>query len=273
MRGLGRSAQACPLPTLTDTTPDAKSFLDTLNAFCTVLSIKVYRMHQDGLPRVPTLPCLDHEAMLHEGIDPHIAAYTKDGSDQLHEVVFIPATRRLDVEVASTMGECTDASQRAFMEELRRRFPGFTVKLSYPSRLRGEYRVVNACRAHVSLRDVLLGPDLDKTKQSIDRLQIISSLMEKQSRSASWGARTVMTPLIAVAGFITYEVLGTLAGSLNPSALSLIRYVAITAVGSFFLYYGVKAVQLTEMANRVWKRSTEYNLILSERRRLERSAR
>jgi hypothetical protein len=252
---------------------DAKGFLDTLSGFCTVLSIKVYRMSQDGLPPVPTLPCLDHEAMLHEGIDPHIAAYTKDASDNLHEVVFIPAARRLDVEVASTMGECTKASQDAFMEELRRRFPGFAVKLSYPSRLRGEYRVVNACRAHVSLRDVLVGTDLDKTNQSIDRLQTISSLMEKQSRSASWGARTVMTPLIAVAGFITYEVLGTLAGSLDPSVLSVVRYVAITAVGSFFLYYGVKAVQLTEMANRVWKRSTEYHLILAERRRLERSPR
>ena len=256
-----------------DTTSDAKGFLDTLNTFCTVLSIKVYRMSQDGLPNIPTLPCLDHEAMLHEGIDPHIAAYAKDAADHLHEVVFIPAARRLDVEVASTMGECTEASQRAFMEELRRRFPGFTVKLSHPSRLRGEYRVVNACRAHVSLRDVLLGSDLDKTKQSIDRLQTISSLMEKQSRSASWGARTVMTPLVAVAGFLTYEVLGTLAGSLSPSFISFFRYAAITVVGAFFLYYGVKAVQLTEMANRVWKRSTEYNLILAERRRLERGPR
>jgi hypothetical protein len=35
-----------------------------------------------------------------------------------------------------------------------------------------------------------------------------------------------------------------------------------------FLYYGMKAVQLTEMSNRVWKRTAEYNLILSERKRL-----
>ena len=42
-------------------------------------------------------------------------------------------------------------------------------------------------------------------------------------------------------------------------------------MGGFFLYYGVKAVQLTEMGNRVWKRSAEYGLILSERRRLGRS--
>ena len=31
-----------------------------------------------------------------------------------------------------------------------------------------------------------------------------------------------------------------------------------------FLYYGLKAVQLTEMSNRVWKRTAEYNLILGD---------
>jgi hypothetical protein len=39
-------------------------------------------------------------------------------------------------------------------------------------------------------------------------------------------------------------------------------------LGLAFLYYGLKAVQLTGMANRVWKRAAEYNLILQERRRL-----
>jgi len=42
-------------------------------------------------------------------------------------------------------------------------------------------------------------------------------------------------------------------------------------LGAYFLYYGLKAVQLTEMANRVWKRSAEYGLILSERRRIGRT--
>jgi hypothetical protein len=140
-----------------------------------------------------------------------------------------------------------------------------------PSRLRGEYRVGNACRAHVSLRDVLLGDDLDKTRASVDRLQLISSLMEKQSRSASWGARTVMAPLVAVAGFLSYAVLGTLSARLDAGWIAVIRYGVVTAVGTFFLYYGVKAVQLTEMANRVWKRSAEYGLILNERRRLARA--
>ncbi len=246
----------------------AQQFLDSLSEFTTVLAIKLYRMQLDRPPGVPVLPCLDHEAMLHDGIDPHTAAYAQDAGGHLHEAVFIPDARRLDVEVASTLGECTPESQEQFVAELRRRFPVYTVRLVQPSRLRGEYRVMKACRAQVSLRDVLLGDNLDRTKASVDRLQLISSLMEKQSRSASWGARTVMTPLIAVAGFLTYEVLGSLAGSLGDAALSAIRYAVIAVVGGVFLYYGVKAVQLTEMANRVWKRTAEYSLILSERRKL-----
>ena len=247
----------------------AQQFLDSLSEFSTVLAIKLYRMQLERPPGVPVLPCLDHEAMLHEAIDPHTAAYVEDAGGHLHEAVFIPDAQRLDVEVASTIGECTPASQEQFMDELRRRFPAYTVRLSPPSRLRGEYRVMNACRAQVSLRDVLLGTNLEQTKASVDRLQLISSLMEKQSRSASWGARTVMTPLIAVAGFLTYEVLGTLGQSLGDTAISAIRYVVIAIVGGIFLYYGVKAVQLTEMANRVWKRTAEYSLILNERRKLK----
>jgi hypothetical protein len=247
---------------------DVQRFFDTLNGFCSVLAVKLYRLRLDAPPRVPVLPCLDHEAMLHEGIAPHAAAYVQDRSGDLHEVVYIPEPRRLDVEVASTLGECSRQSQDRFVADLKERFTGCTVRVVSPSRLRGEHRVGNACRAHVSLRDVLIGADLDRTKACVDRLLMISSLMEKQSRSASWGARTVMTPLVAVAGFLSFEVLGTLNARLDAGLISVIRYIVVTVVGGIFLYYGVKAVQLTEMANRVWKRSTEYGLILNERRRL-----
>jgi hypothetical protein len=248
---------------------NAQKFIDELSTFTKVLAIKLYRMQLDRPAGVPVLPCLDHEAMLHEGIAPHTAAYVQDADGHLHEVVYVPDERRLDVEMASTMGECTDASRDQFMAELRHRFQGYAVKLAKPSRVRGEYRVVNACRAQVTLRDVLLGDNLDRTKASVDRLQTISSLMEKQSRSASWGARTVMTPIVAVAGFLTYELLGAMrGGSLSDTTISAVRYAVITVVGGLLLYYGVKAVQLTEMANRVWKRTAEYSLILSERRKL-----
>ena len=37
-----------------------------------------------------------------------------------------------------------------------------------------------------------------------------------------------------------------------------------------FVYYGLKAVHLTQMADRVWKRAAEYSIIVSERQRLRR---
>lgn len=78
-----------------------------------------------------------------------------------------------------------------------------------------------------------------------------------------------MTPLVAVAGFVSYETLSALGGIFTAPVLSFARILVVTLVGGLFLYWGVKAVQLTEMANRVWKRSTEYSLILAERRRLK----
>jgi hypothetical protein len=247
---------------------DGQRFLDTVSRFSTVLAVKLYRLELDTDVSIPVLPCLDHEAMLHEGIAPHAAAYVQDADGDLHEVVYIPAARRLDIEVASTMGECSSASRKRFIENLKAAFPYHSVRVIRPSHVRGGYRVVAACRAQVSLRDVLLGSDLDKARNAVDRLQTISSIMEKESRVASWGARTVMTPLVAVAGFLSYEILGAFSAQIGSAVSSLLRYTVVGLVGGFFLYYGLKAVQLTEMANRIWKRSAEYGLILNERRRL-----
>ena len=58
--------------------------------------------------------------------------------------------------------------------------------------------------------------------------------------------------------------------SVGSLTLTWLRYSIIGALGAVFLYYGLKAVQLTEMANRVWKRTAEYTLILAERKRLGR---
>jgi hypothetical protein len=129
--------------------------------------------------------------------------------------------------------------------------------------------VAAACRAQVTLRDVLLGPDMLRVKSGVDRLQTIASLMEKQSRAASWGVRTVSGPLVAAGGVIVYLVFGVLTFGMSESAVAITRYLLIGLLGGWFLYYGVKAVQLTEMSNRVWKRTAEYNLILAERKRLE----
>jgi hypothetical protein len=252
---------------------NCQQLLQTLATFSRVLAVKLYRLRLDQPSTVPVLPCLDHEAMLHSArIDPHAAAYVQDESGDLHELVFVPDARRIDVDVVSTMGENTAASRERFVATLEERFPGFAIRIAGPSWLRGDRRVAEACRAQVTLRDVLTGADIDRIKASVDRLGTISSLMEKESRVASWGARTVMAPLVAVVGFASFQLLGALAPSLGAQSVAGLRYATVGAVGAFFLYYGLKAVHLTEMANRVWKRTAEYGLILSERRRLGKSS-
>jgi hypothetical protein len=243
---------------------DSRAFLDALGELGEILAIKRYRLRLEPLPPVPVLPCLDHEALLHEGIAPHIAAYVRDRTGDLHEAVWTPKERRIDVDVASTINECTPESHASFIAALAKRFADHDVHATPVSWLRGDRRVADACRAQVTLREVLTGPDLGRTRTAVDRLQVISSLMEKESRVASWGARTIMTPFLALVGLLVIWSLGAQAGAWW---VVVSRYV-LTLAGAFFLYAGLKAVHLTEMANRVWKRSAEYGLILSERRRL-----
>jgi hypothetical protein len=248
---------------------DARQSLEALKPFGPVLAIKLYRLTLDPAPAVPTLPCLDHEAMLHETVPPHAAAYVQDASSgDLHELVFIPATQRIEVDAVSTWGEHSAASQERMLAWLAERFRGHSVRVKGPSWWRGERRVAVACRAQVSLRDVLIGHDTATVKSQIDRLQTIASLMEKQSRVASWGVRTITGTVLAAAAFILFAIFGFLTPTLGEIGVTYLRYALISVLGAIFLYYGMKAVQLTEMSNRVWKRTAEYNLILSERKRL-----
>ena len=258
-------------PPASGTVNAPERFLLALGEFSTVLCIKLYRLGLESTPAaIPILPCLDHEAMLHEGIEPHAAAYVQDRGGDLHEVVYIPDGKRIDVDTVSTLGERSQGAHDRLIGELRSRFPDCTVREIGPSWVRGDLRVAKACRAQVTLRQVLLGDDLETTKVAVDRLQTISTLMEKHSRVTSWGARTVMTPLLALAGFLTYQGLASFDLSPEYEWIASLRYVVVGLLGAYFLYYGLKAVQLTEMANRVWKRSAEYGLILTERRRLRR---
>jgi len=247
----------------------ARQSLDALRSFGPVLAIKLYRLTLEPTPAVPILPCLDHEAMLHETVAPHAAAYVQDASSgDLHELVFIPASRRIEVDTVSTWGENSAASHQRLLTMLAERFREHTVRVKGPSWWRGERRVAHACRAQVSLRDVLIGTDVATVKAQIDRLQTIASLMEKQSRVASWGVRTVTGTALAAAAFVLFAAFGFLTPSLGESGVTYLRYALISVLGAIFLYYGMKAVQLTEMSNRVWKRTAEYNLILTERKRL-----
>ena len=251
---------------------EGRQLIDALSGFGAVLAIKLYRLSRGDTPDLPTLPCLDHEAMLHSGIPPHAAAYVQEtGSGDLHEVVWYPGTRRVQIDTVSTWGEHTAESRQRLMALVRERFPHHRLDVHGPSWWRGERRVAEACLAQVSLRDVLLGADVAAVSVRINRLQTIGSLMEKESRVASWGVRTVTGPLLAAAGVVTFLAVGSLASSLGAGAVTALQYAVVGLLGSVFLYYGLKAVQLTEMGNRVWKRTAEYSLILAERQRLART--
>jgi hypothetical protein len=246
-----------------------RELTDIESAVGPILAVKLYRLTLDPPRRVPTLPCLDHEAMLHQTVAPHAAAYVQDrNTGDLHEVVLIPAERRVEVDTVSTWDEATPQSREKLLGVIGQRLSGWQLKVKGPSLWRGERRVAEACRAQVKLRDVLLGDDFAAIKYDVDRLQTIGNLMEKQSRVASWGVRTVTGPLLAGAGVLSFLVLGRFTPTLGDAGVSFLRYAVVTLLGAVFLYYGLKAVQLTEMSNRVWKRTAEYNLILAERKRL-----
>jgi hypothetical protein len=249
---------------------DGVTLLEALDAFGPVLAMKLYRVRRGPGPDVPILPCLDHEAMLHEGIAPHAAFYVQEvSSGDLHELVIIPAERRIQIDTVSTLGEHSNESLSRLVALLQTRMPEYRIQVKRPSWWRGERRVAHACLAQVSLRDVLLSPDLETLKSQVDRLATVGTIMEKHSRVASWGIRTVMSPALGAFGVVLFLLLGALEPEYG-TWLTVVRYGLLTVLGGWFLYYGIKAVQLTDMGNRVWKKSAEYNLILAERRRIKR---
>ena len=99
-------------------------FLTAISTVVRVRAVKLYRLRIQPLPHVPALPCLDHEAMLHEGIAPHVAAYVEDlERAELHEVVLIPSRRRVEIDVASTWQEHTEDGQQQLIAALREHVP------------------------------------------------------------------------------------------------------------------------------------------------------
>jgi hypothetical protein len=248
---------------------ECRRILAALRPFGPVLSIKLYRVALGEAPPTPLLPCLDHEAMLHSGIAPHMAVYLQEAATgDLHELVFVPGRKRVEVDTVSTWGEHSPESHARVVEMIGGLFPEYRVAINGPSWWRGDRRVSDACAAQVSLRDVLLSEDIPAVKAQVERLQTVGTLMEKESRVASWGVRTITGPLLAAAGVVTFYALGGFNLHMGDAAVTALRSVLVGLLGAVFLYYGLKAVQLTGVANRVWKRAAEYNLILQERRRL-----
>ena len=248
---------------------DIQQTLDALREFGPICAVKLYRVPLSLIPPVPLIPCLDHEAMLHQRVDPHASAYVQDrASGDVHEVAFTPARHHIQVDTVSTLSECSPESHARLLTWLGATFPDYQISVTHPTWWRGDQRVAEACRAQVSLRNVLLGEDIAAVETDIERLRTIGALMEKQSRVASWTVRTVTPLLLGAAGVLTYQTLGLFTGWIGARGVDTLRFVMVGALGAMFLYYGLKAVQLTEMANRVWKRAAEYTLILKERRNL-----
>jgi hypothetical protein len=246
---------------------DVQQALDALRQFGPICAVKLYRVPLSLIPPVPLIPCLDHEAMLHQTVAPHASAYVQEQtSGDLHEVAFTPAERSIHVDTVSTLTECSPESHARLLAWLTATFPGWRVHVTHPSGWRGDRRVAEACRSQVSLRNVLLSDNVGAVEADIERLRVIGALMEKQSRVASWAVRTITPLLLGAAGVITYQLLGLFTAWLGTSGVETLRYATVGALGATFLYYGMKAVQLTEMSNRVWKRAAEYTLILKERR-------
>lgn len=247
----------------------AGRFFADLASFARLRAVKLHRLQVDVADAVPHLPFLDHEAVLHETAAPLAAAYVEDPeTGELHEVVLFPSRCRIEVAPAATLNEHTEAGRARLVAGLRERFPAFTVSVDGVSWLRGDRRVARACRAQVTLREVLLGADLDRVGRGLERLRTVAALMEKHSRVASWGVRTVTGPLLAAVGFVVYWGLGRLASELGEPAVNALQALVVGALGGVFLYYGLRAVHLTQMAYRAWKRAAEYGLIVAERRRL-----
>lgn len=228
-----------------------RSLLRAVSEFARVHAVKSYRLPVPLPAAAPQLPCLDHEAMLHEDAAPHASLYVEEqAGGGLHEIVWVPSRRRIALDVVSTAGEHAPESRARVRRRLAERFPDHEVRIAGPSWLRGDRRVARACRAQVSLRDVLAGDDLDRLAAALDRLDAIGTLMEKQSRVASWSVRTVTGPLLALVGFVSYNALGLLTPRIGAAWVQGLRYVVVGAAGALFLYLGLKAVHLTEMANR-----------------------
>ena len=239
-------------------------FCAVLGTRYNVLDVKDYRLRLRALPGVPITPCLDHEAQIHEHALPHLGTWVQNReTGRLVGVVYFPIPRRIVVEQ-----EADDCEQE--LEEiagfLRQRFPEHEVKVERLRRGSAFVRARDVAEAHVPLVDVLTNADVSGLSGSLDQLNGISTLMEKESRVTSWGMRTAYAPLMAAIAFLLVLAFPSGARSLADFGFGdWARVLCLLAIGGAFLYYGLKAVQLTKTATRLNKRIQEYRFVLAAR--------
>lgn len=243
------------------------AFIETLAPHYRLFCAKAYRVDltSSGLPLIP---CLDHEAQMQGTAPPHVSVYLEDAAGELHEIGLVPSAKRVTVDVASTIAETAPEARERMIQALRVLFPAESIDVQSPSLVRGDRRVAQVVRSQIRLRDVLAGqPESPSIRWKLEKLRAIADLMEKESRVSSWGVRTLTPMVLGAAGVASYTVLGWFDGRFGAGTIELLRYGALTSLGGAFMVVGLKAVHLTEMGTRVWKRATEYKLILDARQK------
>jgi hypothetical protein len=250
----------------------SRLFVDVLNTQYNVLSLKTYRVPLTLDDRsIPITPCLSHEAQLHEHDLPHVGGYVQHReTGRLMGLVYVPLLRRIIVEEESPEAGQEIAEICTF---LRLCFPEHDVRVA---RLRAYSAYVRArvvAEAHLPLIDVLTSDDHEPVQMHLSQLNGIAVLMEKESRVSSWGIRTAYAPLAAAMAFVLILLFpSTAAGVMEYKWLDWLRIILLLLFGGSFLYYGLKAVQLTKTATRLNKRIREYEFVLDWRARAERRA-
>jgi hypothetical protein len=235
-----------------------------------LLAVKSYRVALRAPLELPIIPCLDHEATIHERTDPHISVYLRDRRDALHELTYYPEQCRIVLPSDSTLGDYDERARRELHQRLVQLFPECRFTSQRLSWLRADRRVAQTTQAHAPLREVLLAPDLERIDEALRRLSVIATLIEKNSRVSSWSVRTAYSPLVAAFGLVLYLALHGAAGELlSASGRELTRYGLLAAFGALLVYFGLRAVHLTQIGARLWKRAEEYRLIVQSRRRRE----
>jgi|GEM_PF-1619253 hypothetical protein len=248
----------------------SRLFVDVLKTQYNVLSLKTYRIPltlDDG--SIPITPCLSHEAQLHEHDLPHVGGYVQHcETGRLMGLVYVPLMRRIIVEEESPDAEHEITEICTF---LRLRFPEHDVRVA---RLRAYSAYVRArvvAEAHLPIIDVLTSDDYEPVQMHLSQLNGIAVLMEKESRVSSWGIRTAYAPLAAAVAFVLILLFPSkAAGVTEYEWLDWMRIVLLLLFGASFLYYGLKAVQLTKTATRLNKRIREYEFVLDWRARVQR---
>lgn len=239
----------------------AQLFCAVLQTKYNVLNLKDYRLDLHPPLGVPVTPCLDHEAQIHEHELPHLGGYVQHReTGQICGVVYLPVPRRIIVEEEQLDSERELEELASFF---RARYPDHDVKVQRLRRGSAYVRARDVAEAHVPLECVLAGEDQPSIQTHLDQLNGISTLMEKESRVTSWGMRTAYAPLMAAIAFLLVLAFPDGGGAFQVG--DWIRLGCLLAIGGAFLYYGLKAVQLTKTATRLNKRIQEYRFILAAR--------